>query len=92
MILTQVGIRAGCIQQPRTLGEMIPRSVVSEDKYWQPCMFKLKVHTYQVIQSIKQLIFLGNTTLCQEEDVGVVLRESFQQFPSVLQYLREMST
>ena len=25
--------------------------------YWQPCIFKLKVHTYQVIQSIKQLIF-----------------------------------
>ena len=39
---------------------MIPRSVVSEHKYWQPCIFKLKVHTYQVIQSIKQLIFLGN--------------------------------
>ena len=34
-------------------------SVVSEHMYWQPCMFKLKVHTYQVIQSIKQLIFLG---------------------------------
>ena len=39
---------------------MIPRKVVSEHKYWQPCMFKLKVHTYQVIQSIKQLIFFGN--------------------------------
>ena len=71
---------------------MIPRNVVSEHKYWQPCMFKLKVHTYQVIQSIKQLIFLENTVLCQEEDVEVVLGESFQQFPSVLQYLREMST
>ena len=35
-------------------------TVISEHKYWQPCMFKLKVHTYQVIQSIKQLIFLGN--------------------------------
>ena len=34
--------------------------VVSEPKFWQPCIFKLKVHTYQVIQSIKQLIFLGN--------------------------------
>ena len=44
---------------------------------WQPCMFKLKVHTYQVIQSIKLLIFLVNTTLCQEEDVEVVLGESF---------------
>ena len=39
---------------------MIPRSVVSEHKYWQPCIFKLKVHTYQVIQSIKQLIYLEN--------------------------------
>ena len=71
---------------------MIPRKVVSEHKYWKPCIFKLKVHTYQVIQSIKQLIFLANTTLCQEEDVEVVLGESFQQFPSVLQYLRKMST
>ena len=34
-------------------------SVVSEHMHWQPCMFKLKVHTYQVIQSIKQMIFLG---------------------------------
>ena len=25
--------------------------------YWQPCIFEFKVHTYQVIQSIKQLIF-----------------------------------
>ena len=24
---------------------------------WQPCIFKLKVHTYEVFQSIKQLIF-----------------------------------
>ena len=31
--------------------------VVSKHRYWQPCMFKLKVHTYRVIQSIKQLIF-----------------------------------
>ena len=52
--------------------------VVSEPGYWQPCMFKLKVHTYEVIQSIKQLIFLANTALCQEEDVEVVLGESFQ--------------
>ena len=50
-------------------------------------MFKLKVHTYEVIQSVKQLIFLVNTALCQEEDVEVVLGDSFQQFPSVLQYL-----
>ena len=34
--------------------------LVSEHKYWQPCIFEFKVHTYQVIQSIKQLIFLGN--------------------------------
>ena len=71
---------------------MIPRNMVSDHKYWQPCMFKLKVHTYEVIQSIKQLIFLVNTALCQEEDVEVVIGESFQQFPSVLQYLRGMST
>ena len=38
---------------------MIPRNVVSEHKYWQPCMFKFKVHTYEVIQSIKQLIFFS---------------------------------
>ena len=25
--------------------------------YWKPCIFKLKVHTYEVFQSIKQLIF-----------------------------------
>ena len=25
--------------------------------YWQPCIFQFKVHTYKVIQSIKQLIF-----------------------------------
>ena len=38
---------------------MIPRRLVSEHKYWQPCMFQIKVHTYQVIQSIKKLI-VGN--------------------------------
>ena len=26
--------------------------------YWQPCIFQFKVHTYEVIQSIKQLIFI----------------------------------
>ena len=31
-------------------------NVVSEHKYWQPCMFKIRVHTYEVIQSIKKLI------------------------------------
>ena len=35
--------------------------MVSEHKYWQTCNFKFKVHTYEVIQSIKQLIFIfGN--------------------------------
>ena len=38
-------------------------NVVSEHKYWQPCMFQLKVHTYQVIQSIKQLIFSKYSTM-----------------------------
>ena len=33
--------------------------MVSEHKYWQPCMFKFRVHTYQVIQSFKKLI-VGN--------------------------------
>ena len=46
--------------------------LVLEHKYWQPCMFKLKVHTYRVIQSCKQLIFFVNTALCQEEDVEVL--------------------
>ena len=31
--------------------------------YWQPCMFKFKVHTYQVIQSIKKLIFGNYSTM-----------------------------
>ena len=38
-------------------------NLVSEHKYWQPCMFKLRVHTYEVIQSIKQLIFLKYSTM-----------------------------
>ena len=42
---------------------MIPRKVVSEHKYWQPCMFKFKVHTYQVSQSIKKLIFGNYSTM-----------------------------
>ena len=37
--------------------------VVSEHKYWQPCMFKFKVHTYQVFQIIKQLIFGKYSTM-----------------------------
>ena len=53
-------------------------NLVSEHKYWQPCMFKFKVHTYEEFQSIKQLIFLDIIALCQEEDVEVVLGESFQ--------------
>ena len=32
-------------------------NVVSEHKYWQPCIFEFKVHTHQVIQSIKRLVF-----------------------------------
>ena len=31
--------------------------------YWQPCIFKLKVHTYEVFQSIKQLIFGKYSTM-----------------------------
>ena len=31
--------------------------------YRQPCIFKFKVHTYQVIQSIKQLIFFLYSTM-----------------------------
>ena len=31
--------------------------------YWQPCMCKLRVHTYEVIQSIKQLIFCKYNTM-----------------------------
>ena len=38
-------------------------SVVSEHKYWQPCMFNLRVHTYEVIQGIKQLIFGKYSTM-----------------------------
>ena len=38
-------------------------NMVSEHKYWQPCMFKFKVHTYQVIQGIKMLIFGNYSTM-----------------------------
>ena len=31
--------------------------------YWQPCIFQFKVHTYEVIQSIKQLIFFLYSTM-----------------------------
>ena len=51
--------------------------VIHNLHYWQTCNFKFKVHTYEVIQSIKQLISLENTALCQEEDVEVILGESF---------------
>ena len=37
--------------------------VVSEHKYWRPCIFEFKVHTYEVFQSIKQLIFLNYSTM-----------------------------
>ena len=38
-------------------------NLVSEHKLWQPCMFQLRVHTYQVIQSIKWLIFGKYSTM-----------------------------
>ena len=38
-------------------------NVVSEHKYWQPCMFKLRVHTYEVSHSIKRLIFGNYSTM-----------------------------
>ena len=38
---------------------MIPRKVVSKHKYWPPCILEFIVHTYQAIQSIKQLMFFG---------------------------------
>ena len=38
-------------------------NMVSEHKYWQPCMFKLRVHTYEVSQSIKRLIFGNYSTM-----------------------------
>ena len=31
--------------------------VIHNLHYWKPCIFKFKVHTYEVIQSIKELIF-----------------------------------
>ena len=37
--------------------------MVSEHNYWQPCMFKFKVHTYEVIQSIKKLILYNYSTM-----------------------------
>ena len=37
--------------------------LVSEHKYWQPCMFKVIVHTYEVIQRIKKLIFGNYSTM-----------------------------
>ena len=42
---------------------MIPHKVVSEHNYWKPCIFEFKVHTYEVIQSIKQLIFGKYSTM-----------------------------
>ena len=45
--------------------EQSPRKncVIHNLHYWQPCIFKLKVHTYQVIQSNKQLIFGKYSTM-----------------------------
>ena len=37
--------------------------VIHNLHYWQPCIFEFKVHTYQVIQSIKQLIFFLYSTM-----------------------------
>ena len=37
--------------------------LVLEHKYWQPCMCKLRVHTHEVIQSIKLLIFGNYNTM-----------------------------
>ena len=36
---------------------------VSEHKFWKLCMFKLRVHTYEVIQSIKKLIVDNYNTM-----------------------------
>ena len=41
----------------------VTKKLVSEHTYWQPCMFQLRVHTYQVIQSIKRLIFGNYSTM-----------------------------
>ena len=47
--------------------------VIQNLHYWQTCNFKFKVHTYEVIQSIKHVdFFFEITALCQEEDVEVV--------------------
>ena len=53
---------------------MIPSKLVSEHKYWQPCMFKLRVHTYEVIQSIKKLIFGNYSTMSGRERIGRPMR------------------
>ena len=45
-------------------------NLVSEHKYWQPCMFKLRVHTYEVSQSIKQLIFGNYSTMSERGHRG----------------------
>ena len=37
--------------------------VIHNLHYWQPCMFKFKVHTYEEFQSIKQLIFGNYSTM-----------------------------
>ena len=45
-------------------------NVVSEHKYWQPCIFEFKVHIYEVIQSIKQLIFGKYNTMSERRRRG----------------------
>ena len=37
--------------------------VINNLHYWKPCIFEFKVHTYKVIQSIKQLIFFLYSTM-----------------------------
>ena len=51
---------AGTLAARRAWGYVM---LVSEHKYWQPCMFRFKVHTYQVIQTIKKLIFGNYSTM-----------------------------
>ena len=49
-------------------------SLVSEHKFLQPCMFKFKVHTYQVIQSIKKLIVGNYSTMSRRGRRGLSRR------------------
>ena len=44
--------------------------VIHNLHYWKPCIFKFKVHTYEVIQSIKELIFFKYSTMSGRERRG----------------------